>query len=185
MAREGSNSVKKHRVSSESKITGISSIALAIAIVAVIAIIAVIAYTKLSSTNAAQITAFKNSFISAPKVNIYVTAQNSSAFASTIGCATTLIEKIIETPQTHRNPNTIGFYVMNGTSCIYSANGLGSAIKNYTYASAQTCLNFSKGTPSIFLNYSTTNSTTAMHDALYVRGDFQFMEQCGIAYELT
>lgn len=161
------------------------AIALIIAIIAVIIVISVVVYLRISSSSAAHLSSFKNAFDSAPKVNIYVNAQNGTALASTVDCATALIEKIIETPSTHRSPGTIGYYVMNSTSCVYSSNGLGGTIKNYTYTSTSNCLNFSKGVPSIFLNYSLENSTYVSGSNLYVSGDTQFMQECGIAYELT
>ena len=171
--------------SSDKKPGRMSSIAIIIAIVAVIAVIAAIAYARLYSSSSSSFNAFKSAFNSAPKVGIYVTADNSTGLSSTVGCATTLIERIVETPQTHRSPSSIGFYVMNSTSCVYSSNGLGGTIKNYTYTSTENCLNFSRGVPSIFLNYSNANSTLITHDSLYISGDAAFMNQCGIAYELT
>ncbi|MGC8648586.1 MAG: hypothetical protein ACP5SJ_03820 [Candidatus Micrarchaeia archaeon] len=180
MARNTSKTEKKDSKSNT------LAIALIITIIAAIIALSVVVYLKISSSGTAHLNSFRSSFDSAPRVNIYVDAQNGTALASTVDCATALIEKIIETPQTHRSPSTIGYYVMNSTSCVYSSNGLGVTIKNYTYTTAQNCLNFSKGVPSIFLNYSAAeNSTYISGDNLYVVGDAQFMQECGIAYSLT
>jgi len=133
----------------------------------------------------ANFTEFKDNFNSAPRVNIYVTAQNGTELSSTVGCATTLIERIVDTKQTHRSPSTISFYVMNSTSCVYSSNSLSGTIKNYTYASTEHCLNFSKGVQSIFLNYSQLNTTAVKPNSLYISGSAALFNNCGIATQLS
>ena len=161
-------------------------ITIAIALVIVIAAALAVYYFRFeNSSSQASFASFRNTFNSAPKVAIYVVSSNSTGLGATVGCATQLIEKLLETPQTHRNSSTIGFYVMNSTSCTYSSSGLGSAIKNYTYTSASNCISFSKSEPSIFLNYSVENRTIITRTALYLEGNSAFMGECGIAYEMT
>ena len=161
-------------------------IMIAIALVIVIAAAVLVYYFRFGTgSSQASFSSFRNTFNSAPRVAIYVVSSNSTGLGATVGCATQLIEKLLETPQTHRNSSTIGFYVMNSTSCTYSSSGLGSAIKNYTSTSASNCISFSKSEPSIFLNYSPENRTIITRSALYLEGNSAFMSECGIAYEMT
>jgi hypothetical protein len=155
------------------------------AIVIIVAAIAAALLYNAYGAGGASFTTFKSTFNSAPRVGIYVVADNGTGLASTVGCATQLIEKIVATPGIHRNSSTIGFYVLNSTSCTYLAGGLGRQIKNYTYTSASDCINFSRSAPSIFLNYSQYNNTIIKKSAIYIEGNAAFMGECGIAYEIT
>jgi hypothetical protein len=73
---------------------------------------------------------------------------------------------------------------MNQTSCVFE-HGVGGVVTNYTYNTTANCINTSKTEPSIFINYSDTNSTRITPQALYVAGDSQFLAICGIASELS
>lgn len=159
-----------------------------IAIIGLIIIIFAIAYGltyEYSQNTSGSFLTFKNNFNSAPRVAIFVTAYNGTALTSTVGCATSLVEQLVESPTNHRNSTSIDFLVLNQSSCVYTANGLGNIISNYTYTSVQNCINISKSEPSIFINYSSSNSSIIKPEAVYVSGDAKFLGECGVASELS
>lgn len=133
----------------------------------------------------ASFDAFKSNFNSAPRVNIFVAAYNGTVLSSTVGCATAVIEQIVASQANHRDASTIDLNIINETSCIRTV-GLGTSnVSNYTTTSLQNCLNTSDTEPSIFINYSLTNTTIIKPDALYVSGDSMFLSECGIASEIS
>jgi hypothetical protein len=155
-----------------------------LAIVAIIAIIVGITATVLlMNGQATPFNTFKSNFNSAKRVAIYTTAYNGSQISSALGCSTAIIEEITGNPAIHRNSSTIDFFVLNQTSCVFE-HGVGGIITNYTYNSTANCLSSAKGEPSIFVNYSKTNSTVINPLSLYFSGNEQFLAICGIASEL-
>ncbi|EQD67411.1 hypothetical protein B2A_00768, partial [mine drainage metagenome] len=70
-------------------------------------------------------------------------------------------------------------------SCIYRQGALGTLISNYTNTTRAACLGYGKSMPSIFINYSTANSTVIKPTQLYFTGDAKFLDECGIAYQIT
>ncbi len=134
-----------------------------------------------ASSSSTSFTNFKNNFYSANQISISVN-YNSTAFPYEISCATSLIYNIITT--THRNPDTINFFVLNNTACTYLKNGLGHLIKNYSYSNITTCLNIIKTQPTIFINYSQVNKTIIKSNAIYVLGNQNFLKECGIADQI-
>ena len=79
--------------------------------------------------------------------------------------------------------STINFFILTNDSCTYSPGfSLPIQLKN---ASIQNCLNFSAGNPSIFINYSSTNTTIIKPNTLYFMGNAEFLGECGIAYEIN
>jgi hypothetical protein len=128
---------------------------------------------------------FKKNYVAAPRVNIFVAAYNGTVLSSTVGCATAIIEQIVASKTNHRNATTIDLNIINETSCIRS-NGLGgTGAANYTTTSLQNCLNTSGVEPSIYINFSLTNTTIIRPDYLYVSGNELFLRECGLASELS
>lgn len=154
------------------------------ALVIIFAIAGVLVY-GINTSAPANFSTFQKNFDSAPRVGIIVTEYNETALAATVGCATALIEQIVGNQQSHRNASTIDFYVLNATTCTYSASGIGGEISNYSYTSKANCIATGESEPSIFINYSNTNSTLIYPTTLYVSGDARFLGQCGIASEIS
>jgi len=136
------------------------------------------------SSSAQPFYTFENSFHSAPSVAIYVTAYNSTALDSTMGCATQLIESMVSSSGYHRNSSSINFFVLNQSACFSSASALGTA-SNSTQKPISECMNVSKSMPSIFINYSTVNKTIINAKSIYIIGDTIFLKECGIAPALS
>ncbi|MCL5440986.1 MAG: hypothetical protein M1448_03870 [Candidatus Marsarchaeota archaeon] len=154
-------------------------------VVAIVVVSVIYLYlSHLGNSSSSNFLSFKSAFNSAPHVGIYVAYLNGTTFSYTMGCATTLIEELTANRTTHRVPNTINFYVINGTSCIYS-NGLGNPSSNYSNLSSSGCISFSKSVPSIFINYTAENNTVVSGKDLYFSGSTKYLSECGIAYEVT
>ncbi|MDE1871052.1 MAG: hypothetical protein KGI06_02315 [Candidatus Micrarchaeota archaeon] len=137
------------------------------------------------ATPSSSFTVFKNNFNSAPRVNIFVAAYNGTVLSSTVGCATAIIEQIVASRSNHRNASTIDLNIINQTSCIRTT-GLGTKnVSNYTTTSLQNCLNTSSTEPSIYINYSATNTTIIRPEYLYMSGDSMFLSECGLASEIS
>ncbi len=154
-------------------------------VIIVVAIAGALVYgLNRSSQTQTSITVFENNFNAAPKVAILVTAFNATTLASSTGCATALIEELTATHgSAHKNASDISFYVINSTKCLYAPQlGLGQTYLNSTPAG---CVNMSRSVPSIFINYSKTNSTVITPEALYVSGTGALLTQCGVASEIT
>jgi hypothetical protein len=128
--------------------------------------------------------AFKKNFDAAPRINIFVYDPNGTVYQSTFGCASSVIIQIIANKTEHRNSSTIDFNVVNQTTCIRS-NGLGGAGTNYTTTSVQSCLATTSTEPTLYINYSTHNTTIIRPDYLYVSGDALFLRECGVASEIS
>jgi len=127
---------------------------------------------------------FASNFHSAPKVAIYIDAHNSTALVSTESCATDIIENIVASRQYHRNASSIEFFVLNQSECFTNSQNLGVA-SNYTQMPASECINMSNSMPSIFINYSTRNSTIITGEKLIIIGDAIFLRECGVAAALS
>lgn len=155
-----------------------------IGIVVIIVVIAGAAVYGLSSTKGTGFSTFKSGFDSAPRVAIYATGYNGTALSATIGCATAVIESVVGSPTSHRNASTIDLFVINQTACAYE-NGIGSTITNYTFNSISNCVGASRSEPSIFINYSSVNTTIVKPTALYIYGNSEFLALCGVASEIT
>ncbi len=160
--------------------------AIAAAAIAVVIIIVFIYFVYVPSTAPpTSFSTFRNNFVSAPRAGILVMYNNGTGFASAIGCATSLIEQIEASPQVHRNSSTLDFYVVNQTGCVYTPKGLSGGVHSYNTTSAAVCLDMSQQEPTISINNSRTNSTQITPEALYVRGTSAYLQQCGIASEIT
>ncbi|MDE1865600.1 MAG: hypothetical protein KGH94_03120 [Candidatus Micrarchaeota archaeon] len=160
-------------------------------VVAIVAIAAVLGYlissglvTSGGGNSNGNFQSFQNSFYSAKRVGIYVAYNNGSAFSYTDGCATNLIQQITASRTHHRNTTTIDLLIMaNATSCLTPNGPLGSANGTIVLPMSR-CLAISANEPSVFINYSGTNSTIIRSGNLYTQGDALFLSECGIASEL-
>jgi hypothetical protein len=140
---------------------------------------------NMSQQGQTSIAVFEGNFDSAARVSVLVTAYNGTTLAAATGCATGLIEQLTATHgSAHKNASMISFYVINSTKCVYAPQ-LGSSSSTYSNSTPGKCINMSRSTPSIFINYSDTNRTVITPDALYVSGTTGFLSQCGVASEIT
>lgn len=128
--------------------------------------------------------AFSRNFATAQRVNIFVADPNSTVYQGTFGCASSVIIQIIANKTSHRNSSTIDFNVVNQTSCIRSR-GLGGATSNYITTSLQNCLNTTATEPTLYINYSSQNTTIIRPEYLYVSGTLLFLRECGVASEIS
>ncbi len=150
----------------------------AIPLVALAAIIGLVYYLLIPNVTTTFPT-FLGNFKSASRVALAVTYSNNSQYGFEEPCATEIIQMIAHS----RNATTIDIFVMNQTTCYYSPSGLGHAI-NISTVPASTCLGYAKSEPSIYLNFSSTNSTVITPYHLYVDGNAAYMQKCGIAVDL-
>jgi uncharacterized integral membrane protein len=163
---------------------GPAKYAIAIIIVVVIIGFAIFAGNYAMQNTNSSFNTFKANFDSAPRVAIFVTAYNGTVLSGTVGCATAIIEEIASSKTNHRNTSTIDFNIINQTSCIQSP-GLTENNSNYRTTTLQNCLNITKTEPTIYINYSSTNSTVIKPDYLYVSGTGLFLSECGVASEIS
>ncbi len=154
-------------------------------IIIIFAIAGGVVYGYNNSGSQSSFSTFQSNFNSAPKVGIVVTGNDGPQLGAGIGCSTQLIQQIVSNKQYHRNATSIYYYIINQTTCLYTAGGLGSYYSNATKATPKQCVNLTKNSPTIFINYSSGNSTRTYPTALYVQGDVQFLQQCAIASEIT
>jgi hypothetical protein len=183
-----SDSSRRQSAASKEKQKNNTNIYLAVAVV-VIAIVAFSAFLYLrqagqTTANNGSLSTFKSNFFSAKHVGIYVNYPNSTLFSESESCATKIIELITENKTNHVAPSAISFYVFNETSCTY-VNSLANTSSKSVNASTSFCVNQSDTNPSIFINYSSINGTTITPTKLSFHGNYLYLYQCSIAYELT
>lgn len=154
-------------------------VAAAIIILAVAA-----AYTVLvllpSGSSPATFSTFKANLNAASRVAILSTYADPTQLNIESQCFTDIVQIL----STQRSPTTIDFYEVNATSCTYSPNGLGHEVTPANTTPA-VCLKDAAAEPSIYLNYSTSNSSIITADHMYVYGDAQYFEQCPVAVDLS
>lgn len=160
-----------------------------IAIIGIIVIIIIIAGALaygLYVNQPSNFNAFRARFDSSQRVGIVAYANNGTEESYTVGCASAIIESVVESPTSHRNASTIDFFVLNSTSCVYE-NGVAGTIQNSTIKNdtAQDCLAKAGAEPSIFISYNSTNYTKVTPDSLQINGNAQFLSMCGIAEEIS
>jgi len=180
-------STKKKEAPKARSNRGVMKIAVAVVVIVIIAAAAFAIYTyynSISGQHSASFSTFESNFNSAQRVAIFATAYNGTVLSSTVGCATAVIVQIVSSQAHHRDPGTIDYYVINQTSCVYAAGGLGKPTSNYTTTSLQNCLNVTGTEPTIYINYTATNSTIIRPEYFYTSGNSAYLAQCGIANEL-
>ncbi len=157
----------------------------AMAVIGIIVIVFAIAGFSVYGLNrqspGASFSTFKQNFDSAKNVAIVLT-YNTTTFPSTLDCATAVIEGLVGTA--HRNESTIDFMILNGNVCT-AQNGLGSGSGQPYNTTFQNCTRLAGSEPSIFINYSTTNSSIITPTQLHIYGDAKFMAECGVASEIS
>ena len=158
--------------------------AVVISIVVIVAAIGSSLFYGLHPSAPSDFSAFQHSFLTAKNVGIYVYDLNASGYVGAVGCATGLIETIVSSPQYHRDSSTINFFVVNQSTCTYSY-GLGTPSSKTSVINLTQCMGYTSSEPSVFINYSTANSTVVKGNALYVNGDLKFLSECGISSEIT
>lgn len=190
-ARKTTNDSKKAKPEADKAKAAGSNTVPAVIIIAVIVIAVALGYLASShllatTTGGGQesFQAFQSHFYAAPRVAIYVTYLNGSTFSYSAGCAYALIEKLVGSSSYHRNASTIDFLIIaNSTSCLTPNGALGSS-NGTNVVPIQKCLSTSSSEPSVFINYSSVNSTVIRSGNLYTSGDALFLTECGISSEL-
>ena len=157
------------------KVQGKTYLVVAAAIVIIAAAAMFLSYSGYSSN--VPFSTFKSNLQDAKSVNLYVTYINDTQYSSEGTCFPLIIEQLAHT----RKASTINFFLINQTSCIYPRGGLGSPNVSLENTSVQNCLNESSSGPSIFLNYSSSNSTRITADRMYIYGNTGYMSRCPIA----
>lgn len=152
------------------------------AAVVVMIVIAAIAYFAFTNYVTVPFPTFKSAFLSAPRVSITATFANNTQFNIMNPCITSIIQFVAHT----RNASTIDFFLVNSANatCTYSPSGLGHAISNITTQSAIKCIAVARSEPSLFLNFSSYNSTTITPIHMYAGGNAGYMSACPIASDL-
>lgn len=182
MARRSNKSKKEQ--ANDSGLSLRARYAVVIGIIVIVAAIGSALFYGLKPSAPSGFSAFQHSFLSSKNVGIYVYDLNSTGYVGAVGCATALIETIVSSPQYHRDPSTINFFVVNQSACTYSP-GLGSATSSTSVINLTQCMGYVSREPSIFINYSATNSTVVRGGELYVTGNLKFLSECGISSEIT
>ena len=122
---------------------------------------------------------FKKNFAGAERIAIVATIPSSGSGA-TLQCAA----QVVQVAAHSRNATTIDYYVINQTACLASVGGLGHVFTPVSDTIGN-CINSTKGETSLFLNYSTANSTLVTPYKFYVYGDLGYMTRCPIAVDLS
>ena len=159
-----------------------------LAVIAIIIIFAAIFSSLFYGLVAYKPTSFKafaSNFNKANSVSIYINYTNGTDYAPELSCSNALIEELIGSVAAHKNASQINLYVLYNDSCIYRQGSLGTLISNYTNATRSECLGYGSSEPSIFINYSNVNRTIITPNKLYFTGDAKFLNECGIAYQIT
>ena len=159
-----------------------------LAIIAIVIIFAAVfssLFYGLISYKPTSFSAFASNFNKASSVAIYVNYSNGTTFAPELSCSNALIEELTSSVKDHKNASQINFYVLYNDSCIYRQGALGTLISNYTNATRAECIGYGAGKPSVFINYSSVNRTIITPSKLYFSGDANFLDECGIAYQIT
>ncbi len=77
--------------------------------------------------------------------------------------------------------NRMDFYIIqNKTSCAYINETIAITTPNgsYVVANSTYCLSRAAEEPSIFINYSDTNSTVVTPEHVYIKGDYRYLSEC-------
>jgi hypothetical protein len=135
--------------------------------------------TTVSSSNS-TLAAFRNNFSTAARVAFtasYSGSLTAAANESESGCVASIIRNLTSV----RNPSTIDFFAINGSTCEYSSNGWESPI-NITNTTSSYCVNIANSEPSVFLNYNQSNSTKITANHIYFNGNSDYMSNCPAAF---
>jgi len=109
---------------------------------------------------------FKTNLDAASRVAVILTYGNQTQFVEESQCAAQIVQVMAHL----RNATTIDFYIMNNTLCTYPVGGLGHTV-TIANATPTACLGMVDSEPSVFLNYSASNSSIITAYRLYVKGN--------------
>lgn len=123
---------------------------------------------------------FKDNFLASQRVALVASYTDPNQSGTVLQCATQLVQVVAHS----KNATAIDFYVFNDTACTYPVGGLGHTVTLATNT-IQNCINMTRSEPTIFLNYSSMNSTSITPYKLYIGGDTQYMAECPIAVDLS
>ncbi len=151
-----------------------------LAVVLIILVIVYLIYFVFANVVSTKFSTFSSNFNAAPRIAIAVTFSNMTQYVEEESCFTKMINTIAHT----RNASTIDFFLLNQTNCTYSSTGLGKPV-SIAVVSASRCISVAKSEPSLFLNYSSQNSTVITPYHLYISGNGAYMASCPIDAELT
>ena len=151
------------------------------ALVGVVALYA--AYYFLSNYVQTSFTAFKSSYIAAPKVAIALVYDTIPQYSASLQCSLALTQVVSRARSQSFSSNSIDFVIMNSTACVYQQ-GLGYPI-NFVNDTPENCKALLKSTPTIFLNYSYANYTVVTLNHMYIGGNNDYMTTCPIAAEFS
>ncbi len=164
----------------------IAAVVAAVLIVAVVltAYVYSLGYFPISKAPTGTIQSFARALNASNTVRIFVSDPNSTIYINTTYCATSFIYQLEKERNIHKPPSSIDFFVVSpNQSCTYSI-GLQNA-SNYTTGTASKCDSISAKSPTIWVNYSSSNSTKVYGNSLYISGDNRYLFECAGAAELT
>lgn len=121
---------------------------------------------------------FLNNVNSSARVAIIQSYNNGTVLGEEEYCYSLLaIQQLAHT----RKPSTIDFFIISqqNATCTYSSSGLGGQI-NVTNSSASSCLNRISSEPSIFINYSLSNSTIVTPSSVTINANQAFLSRCTV-----
>lgn len=154
---------------------------LTIYVLLIMAALLIIGIVSLSgSLSNVSFSSFKQNFNSAQRVAFVVYYNNASTYGLETICATDTVEVL----SSKRSPSTIDFFTLQSNNCTYIPNGLGH-IGNVLTTNSSSCLSTAASEPSIYLNYSNTNSTVITPYHLKIYGNSGYMRSCPLAVDLT
>jgi len=153
---------------------------LAVSLIVVLVIVIAATLVVLLSRPGVPFSTFKSNFYSASNVAIVATYANESQYIAESACFPTLREIVSE----HRNASTVLFFLINASNSTCTFSPTISPISIETKP-ASYCLSIANSEPSIFLNYSSTNSSIITAYRLKVFGNAQYMQQCPIAIDMS
>lgn len=152
----------------------------AIIIIIAAAIIFVLVFPQYGG-NDVPFSTFKSTLSSAPRVGLVVSSSNATQSGYETPCYTSIIQVLAHS----RKASTIDFFIINASNstCTYSSTGLGGSVALAT-SNASYCIGVASSEPSIFLNYSQSNSIAISPARMYVYGNSEYMASCPIAIDL-
>ena len=162
------------------KKSGVPYLYIAVAVIVIVAALFLLKGPLVGSS--VPFSTFKSTFQSAPRVGIIATFSNQSQYENESPCFTSLIQVVARA----RKASTIDFFIVNqaNSTCTYSNTGLGGAISLSTSNSSY-CIGIARSEPSLFLNYSASNSTMITRSGMFVYGNSKYMASCPIEVEMN
>lgn len=170
-------SAQKQEQRKQEKPNTILYVGIAVAIV----VIAGAIYFIASNYVAIPFSTFKSNFQSAQRVALTFSYPSGTNFSTLYQCISPVVQNVAHS----RNLSTIDFFIISqaNATCTYSPTGLGAHATVGTQPASK-CVSVANSEPGVFINYSTTNSTSITLYHLYVYGNSQYLATCPIAAQL-